>query len=135
MDTTFSFVQTSKSSKQRKLAAALLRKSKSPQLSMLATSVELDAFEKVKAEIDKMVATLKQQNADEVKKNDWCKSELQENEMATAKEKDNKADLEAKASDLEATIKRLAEEIEAANNQIAEQRVALQRASEDRKQA
>merc|ERR1719231_1115127 len=50
------------------------------------------------------------------------------------KEKDNKADLEAKAGDLEATIKRLAEEIEAANNQIAEQRVALQRASEDRKQ-
>jgi len=134
MDTTFSFVQTSSTSKQRKLAAAVLRKAMSPELSMLATSVELDAFTKVKAEIDKMIATLKQQNADEVKKNDWCKSELQENEMATMKEKDNKADLEAKAGDLEATIKRLAEEIEAANNQIAEQRVALQRASEDRKQ-
>ena len=31
-----------------KQAAAILRKTKSPQLSMLATSVELDAFTKVK---------------------------------------------------------------------------------------
>merc|ERR1719217_1812524 len=47
MDTTFSFMQTSSeksAQKQRKQAAAILRKSKIPELSMLATSVELDAF-------------------------------------------------------------------------------------------
>merc|ERR1719326_1061490 len=119
MDTTFSFLQISKNSdKQRRDAAAILRKSRSPELSMLASSVELDAFTKVKAMIDKMIATLKAQNADEVKKNDWCKAELQENEMATAKTTSLKEDLEAKIGELEATIKRLSEEIEKAHLNI-----------------
>jgi chromosome segregation ATPase len=137
MDTTFSFVQISsekKADKQRKKAAAVLRKINSPELSMLATSVELDAFTKVKTMIDKMIETLKTQNADEVKKNDWCKESLQENEMDTMKTKDLKADLEAKIGDLEATIKRLSEEIEKAKADIANLQVELQRASEDRKQ-
>jgi len=136
MDTTFSFVQIAQSSddKHRRAAAAILRKTRSPELSMLASSVELDAFTKVKAMIDKMIATLKVQQADEVKKNDWCKDELQSNEMATAKETDLKADLEAKAGELEATIKRLSEEVEKAQMDISNLNTALQRASEDRKQ-
>jgi chaperonin cofactor prefoldin len=134
MDTTFSFVQVTAESKQRKLAAAVLRKARFPELSMLATSVELDAFTKVKASIDKMITTLKAQTADEVKKNNWCKSELQANEMTTMKTKDLKADLEAKSGELEATIKTLSEEIEKAHVQISELQVALQRASEDRKE-
>merc|ERR1719353_852866 len=133
MDTTFSFVQTSTETlnKRRREAAAILRlgaaKSRNPELSMLATSVELDAFTKVKAMIDKMIAILKTQQADEVKKNDWCKAELQDNEMTTMKTKDLKADLEA-------TIKRLSEEIEKAHNDISNLNMELQRASEDRKQ-
>merc|ERR1719321_2289350 len=99
---------------------------------MLATSVELDAFTKVKAAIDDMITTLKAQMADEVKKNDWCKESLQENEMSTMKAKDLKADLEAKAGELESTIKRLSEEIEEANLEISRLQVALQRASQDR---
>merc|ERR1719272_936237 len=99
-----------KTDKHRRDAAAVLRKVHSPELSMLASSVELDAFTKVKAMIDKMIATLQTQQADEVKKNDWCKDELQSNEMATAKETDHKADLEAKAGELEATIKLLMSE-------------------------
>ena len=80
MDTTFSFVQVEKATdKLRKQAAAVLRKIRSPELAILATSVELDAFTKVKAMIDQMIATLKTQSADEVKKNNWCKEELQEN--------------------------------------------------------
>ena len=56
MDTTFSFVQVAQNSddKHRRAAAAILRKTRSPELSMLASSVELDAFTKVKAMIDKM---------------------------------------------------------------------------------
>jgi len=137
MDTTFSFVQTAaeKNSKQlRHQAAALLRRSKSPELAMLATNVELDAFTKIKALIDNLIATLKQQTADEVKKNDWCKSEIQENEMTTMKTTDLKADLEAKIGSLESTIKTLSEEIEKANLAIADLKVNLQRASENRKQ-
>jgi chromosome segregation ATPase len=135
MDTTFSFVQTSqRTDKRRQAAAAVLRKTNSPALSMLATSVELDAFTKVKAMIDKMIEQLKAQQADEVKKNDWCKSELQDNEMTTMKTKDTKADLEAKIAELEATIKTLTEEIEKAHLDISNLRVELQRASENRKQ-
>merc|ERR1719253_820874 len=134
MDTTFSFVQTRTTDKRRRDAAALLRRSKSPELSMLATSVELDAFTKVKAMIDKMIGTLKTQSADEVKKNDWCKDAIQENEMTTMKTKDLKLDLEAKIGSLESTIKSLSEEIEKAKLAISEAQVALQRASANRKQ-
>ena len=134
MDTTFKFIQVSSESKSvRRNAAAVLRKVRSPELAMLATSVELDAFTKVKAMIIKMIETLKQQNADEVKKNNWCKEELQENEMTTMKTTDLKADLEAKAGELEATIKTLSEEIEKAHIDISNLNVELQRASEDRK--
>jgi len=134
MDTTFSFVQIAQvSDKRRNDAAAVLRKVKNPELAMLATSVELDAFTKVKAMIAKMIATLKTQQADEVKKNDWCKAEIQDNEMATAKETDHKADLEAKAGELEATIKTLSEEIATAHSDISNLQLELQRASEDRK--
>jgi hypothetical protein len=139
MDTTFSFVQTSRTSeKRRRAASSVLRRAaranSSPELSLLASSVELDAFTKVKAEIDKMIATLKKQQADEVKKNDWCKTELQENEMETMKTKDLKADLEAKSDHLEVTIKTLSEEIEKAKLDINNLQVALQRAGENRKQ-
>merc|ERR1719453_2291590 len=134
MDTTFSFVQTSQTTDKRRLdAAKVLRKSKNPELAMLATSVELDAFTKVKAEIDKMIETLTTQQADEVKKNDWCKAELQENEMTTMKTKDLKADLEAQIGQLETTIKTLSEEIEKAHLDIGNLNVELQRASENRK--
>merc|ERR1719401_677378 len=54
--------------------------------------------------------------------------------MTTAETKDLKADLEAKSEQLENTIKTLAEEIEKANLDIQNLQVALQRASEDRKQ-
>jgi len=133
MDTTFSFMQTKSTDKRRQLAACVLRKARSPALSMMATSVELDAFTKVKAMIDKMIETLKTQMADEVKKNDWCKEEIQENEMTTAKTTDLKADLEAKIGSLEATIKTLSEEIEKAKSDISSLQVDLQRASENRK--
>jgi len=136
MDTTFSLVQVKsqkKFSKLRAQAAAVLRRTNSPQLSMLATSVELDAFTKVKEMIDKMIVQLKAQQADEVKKNNWCISSIQENDMTTLKTKDLKADLEAKEGQLEANIKTLSEEIEKAKNDISESQVALQRASENRK--
>merc|ERR1719456_281878 len=64
---------------------------------------------------------LKQQQVDEVKKHDWCNTELHETEMNTMK-----------TEDLTATIKRLTDEIEAAHAQINELQVNLQRSSENR---
>ena len=132
-----SFLQTSSHDASRKQAAVLLRaaakKANSPELAMLATAVELDAFTKVKKAIDDMIATLRTQQADEVKKNDWCKSSIQENEMTTAKTEDHKGDLSAKQAQLESDIKTLEEGIAAAKAGIAQNQLDLNRATEDRK--
>merc|ERR1719326_1907865 len=142
MNTTFnSFLQvTSKTETSSKMkeakakAAAILRavalKHKNPMLSVMATSVQLDAFTKVKKAIDDMIATLKTQQEDEVKKNDYCKSAIQENEMETARKDDLKEDLTHAIEDLETQIKTLTDEIAALKAQIAESEVNLQRANE-----
>merc|ERR1719161_1150636 len=132
-----SFLQVSSTARRQKRAAALLRraalKARSPQLELLATSAELDGFEKVKKAMDDLVALLKTQQADEVKKNDWCKDELQENEMNTLKKEDEKADLQAKIENLKSSVKTFGEEIKAANAAIEQSYVDLQRASMNRK--
>jgi len=140
MSGTYNFVQTSASVNadglRRSKAAQVLRQiakaAKDPQLSVLATTVELDAFTRVKKAIDDMIAMLKVQQEDEVKKSDYCKAELQENEMTTAKQTDYKASLEAKAEKLANEIATLEQDMAAAKAQIAQLQVELQRASEDR---
>jgi chromosome segregation ATPase len=110
-------------------------KTRNPELMALATSVELDAFTRVKKAIDDMIGMLKQQQVDEVAKHDWCNAELQETEMSTMKTEDRKADLIAKRDALTATVSRLTDEIAEAKKQINELQVNLQRASEDRRGA
>jgi hypothetical protein len=138
---TYNFVQTSqhRTDVRRERAAALLRQAAarghSPELSVLATSVELDAFTRVKKAIDDMIAQLKAQQADEVKKSDWCTSEIQSNEMSTMKATSMKSDLEVKVSDLSSTMDKLSDEITVAKKDIAQLQLELQRASENRKQA
>lgn len=139
MTGTYKFVQLASSSsagKRRKEAAMALRQAnkrvRDPRLSILATSVELDAFTKVKKAIDDMIAMLKVQEEDEVKKSDYCKSELQENEMSIAKTADEKANLEAKSTKLSEDIKALEAGIADAKAQIAQLQVDLQRAAENR---
>jgi len=133
------FLQLSsqKNTLRRRQAAKLLRrqaaKFSSPALALLASSVELDAFTKVKLVIDKMVATLATQQSDEVKKNDWCTSELQSNDMATMKSNDRKADLEAAAEERSVTIKTVTEEIAATKKAINDAQVSLQQATVQRK--
>merc|ERR1719409_1946295 len=100
---------------------------------MLATSAELDSFTKVKKAIDDLIATLKTQQEDEVKKNDWCKSELQNNEMTTLKTEDHKGDLEARKAKLESDIEALTKRLEEAVSEVAQLRVNLQQASMNRK--
>jgi len=136
---TFGFVQAGfqrHASQDRRRAAEVLRsiarRTHNPTLSILATSVELDAFAKVKKAIDAMVAMLKEQQAAEVKKADWCKAEFHETEVATARAMDRKSDLEAKAESLEQDIKALEEGLANAKAQMVQQQVDLQRASEDR---
>jgi chromosome segregation ATPase len=138
MSGTYNFLQSSAVTlnKNRQMAAKALRqaaaKHHDPRLSVLATSVELDAFTRVKKAIDDMITVLKKQMEDEVKKSDYCKAELQENEMTISKTTDEKASLEAHSAKLSEDIKALEDAIEAAKAEIAQLRVDLQRASEDR---
>jgi len=138
MSGTYSFIQESSQSQKvlRQRAASLLRrvalKTHNTELSFLASTVELDAFTKVKKAIDDMVVALKAEQADEVKKNDYCTEAIQSNEMDISKADDLMADLNAKVGELESNIKTFIDEIEAATAAIAQAQLDLQRASEDR---
>lgn len=141
MASTFSFVQTSRTqstSHLRKKAATALRRvaqrSSDPRLSLLVTSVQLDSFSKVKKAIDDMVGVLTQQQEDEVKKADYCKSELQDNEMDMEKGQTRQSDLDAKVTKLASDVKTLEDEIASAKAEIESSHVNLQRASMNRKQ-
>jgi len=121
----------------RRAAAGVLRRAgaagRSPDLSILATSVELDSFTRVKKAIDDMISILKVQQADEVKKNDWCAGQIHENEMETSKTDALQSDLSSKADDLSQQIGQLADDVAAARKQIQQLHVDLQAASENRR--
>merc|ERR1719253_553292 len=102
------------------------------QLSTLAITVQLDAFTKVKAAMDKMVVELKAEQAEEVKFKAYCVKELDENEKATYTKNEEKEDLEAEIERLATLVETLSKEIEDAKTQIAETEVAIKKASQDR---
>lgn len=140
MSGTFTFIQLSSRVRQvngrQRRVAALLRgvaaKTKNPEMSILATSVELDSFTRVKKAIDDMIRILKLQDADEVKKHDWCNSELHENEVATTKTQDIKLDLATTVESLGSKLGQLTDEVAQAHAHISELQVALQSATENR---
>merc|ERR1719428_2142206 len=126
-----------KQKQARTLAVArILQAAKSTrngQLALLAVSAQLDKFTKVKEAMDKMMAELKKQQAEEYEKNEFCKTELDANEDMTKVKTHEKEDLEDKKLDLENSIKALKVEIEKHQQEIAEMKVSLKRAGEDRK--
>merc|ERR1719379_1662859 len=140
MNGAYKFIQmrmsTRRVSGRRMAASKALRaaalKHKNPELSVLATRVELDAFTKIKKMIDELIAKLKLQQKDEVKKKDWCDSEFQENTMETMKKEDLKEDQTVKIEDLTSAIKTLTEEIDTAKAQIQQMQIDMQRAGEQR---
>merc|ERR1719265_978270 len=125
-----------KEQKLRDRAGAALAKvaghNASPQLVLIMTSVHLDAFTKVIAEIDKMIAQLKTQQKDEVEQRDWCIAELNKNNLTMEATYDKQAALMQKIADLESTIEQLTKDIEAKTQQIADMQTEMKRASEDR---
>lgn len=127
------------SDKHRHVAAgkilALAKRQHNWMLAGLAVSMQLDAFTKVKEIMDKMVAELKKQQAEEVKKHEACKADIDTNEDETLSKKHEIEDLESTISDLEGTLATLKEGLESAKQQIADSHVSLKRAGEDRKAA
>merc|ERR1719356_333509 len=114
------------------LLAAKASKLHSPRLAALATSMKLDAFEKVKKAIDDLVKALQDEMAAEVKKRDWCIEEFDHNALETQQTEFVKKDVLAKIASLEATIKTLTAEIDELKAEIAEMEKQLKAASEAR---
>jgi len=129
-------VSSSRSSKSRQRAAKMVsqmaKKFKNPKFSALSMSMRLDAFTKVKEEIDKMIVELKKTQGDEVEKKDFCIKELHENEMKTTEKTNLKADLTQAIADLETSKATLADEIAALKESIATAQTEMKKASEIR---
>lgn len=95
--------------------------------------VKTDPFVKINEAIDKLIAKLKLQQADEVKQHDYCIDSLHENEVVTQRRASSKNRLEVKMEDLENQHKTLTDEISMLQSEILRLRVELQRATQNRK--
>jgi len=104
----------------------------SAPMSALAVSVQIDSFKKVKAMMDKMVADLKKEQADEVKFKAYCVAEIDKNEKQRFKRTRENTELQASIDQLDARIEKLAAEIADAKKQIADTKTAIKSASENR---
>jgi len=136
---TFNFAQikVSKTGKTRrsdaaKVLLAAAKASHNPQLAALAARVRLDAFTKVKAAIDDMIAALLKEKADEIKHKDFCTGGLNDNARAQELKARDIDDLEAEIATLTSTIDELAKSIATLEAEIAEMQTQLKRAGEDR---
>jgi len=109
------------------------KKNKNWALASLAVRVKLDAFTKVKAAMDKMLAELKTQQQNEYEKGEACKKELDETEDKIKEGVNTKTDLAAKHKDLSNTLETLASEIAALKTEEADMEVSLKQAGEQRK--
>merc|ERR1719486_795351 len=136
---TFNFaqvkVETTDRQNRDKAANVLLaaaRASHNPQLAALAAHVRLDAFTKVKAAIDDMIAALLKEKADEIKHKDFCTGGLNDNARAQELKARDIDDLEAEIETLTSTIDELTKSIATLEAEIAEMQTQLKRAGEDR---
>merc|ERR1719262_905954 len=94
------------------------RKNKDLVLASLAIRANLDAFTKVKAMMDKMLAELQAQQKAEYEKWELCKKEIDTTEDKIKEETWTKEDLEETKLGLENTIATLKSEIEALKDEV-----------------
>jgi len=125
-------------SNSRNAAAVALQKAgsklHSPKLVALAMSMRMDAFAKVKENIDNVVVALKAEQGSEREQKDFCVASFNENEKNTALKTDVKKDLEQEIASLESKMGQLMEEINVLNAQVKESQIQMKRASENREQ-
>jgi hypothetical protein len=136
-----SFLQTdmtveAQERKTNKVMTTLMKAAKkhhNTELLALAVRVKLDAFTKVKAAMDKMLAELKTQQKNEYDQFNLCKKNIDETEDAIWTENNNKKDLEETNRDQTNTLATLNEEIKVLKQEVSDQEVALKKAGLDRK--
>jgi len=123
-------VSSKKDARQR--ASQVLRRTGNAQLALLASAVQLDAFEKVKVAIDDMVKELANQQKEEVEHRDFCIAETNKNTRETAEMYDKKALLETTIADTTKTVEELTKDIEVRTEAIEQMQKDMKRASEVR---
>merc|ERR1719473_132138 len=136
---TFNFVQVkaqARATRARDSASKMLfsaaKKYSNPRLAALATRVRLDAFTKVKAAIDEMIAALLKEKADEIKHKDFCTEGLNTNERETELKQRDIDELDAKLGELTALLDTLTKELATLEGEIKEMQTQMKRAGEDR---
>jgi len=109
------------------------RSHKNWMLASLAVRVKIDAFTKVLAACDKMLAELKAQQKAEYSKWETCKADLDTTEDKIWDGKVVKRDLGSKHKDIGNTIETSTTDIEDLTKEVAEGEVSLKEAGENRK--
>jgi chromosome segregation ATPase len=104
-------------------------------LAAITVNVQLKPFKKVKASIDKLVASLKKQQTTEVEFKAKCTKDLNANKKAVFKKKDEKEDLEASLKELATQLETLEKETADAKKQIADTQLEVKKASQNREMA
>merc|ERR1719313_796710 len=121
--------EASNQKKLRSQASELLKKvakqNNNPRLAALAYQIRLDAFTKVKAAIDDMIATLLKEQADEVKHKDFCVEELNTNQLQTETKQREKVEREANIEDLKSDIATVTKELKELKAEIAESKLQM----------
>ena len=102
-------------------------------LMSLAVNLKLDAFDKVKKTMDKMLAELKVQQQNEIEQFEMCKKNIDETEDSIKVENNNKDDLAESNTDLTNTLATLDDEIKTLKQEVSDQEVGLKKAGIDRK--
>jgi hypothetical protein len=112
---------------------ATAKKHKNWALAGLAVRVRLDAFTKVKAAMDKMVAELKSQQKAEYEKNEECKKDIDETEDKIKEGMNTKHDLDSKHKELVNLIETGDTDVANLKKEVADMEVSLKQAGEQRK--
>merc|ERR1740138_516632 len=102
-------------------------------LASLAVRVKLDAFTKVKAAMDKMLAELKTQQQNEYAKWEKCKKDIDTTEDKIWDGKVEKRDLGDKHKGLQNDLKMLSKDIKDLETEVSESEISLKQAGEQRK--
>jgi len=128
-----SFLQTATASSS---AAAVLRakgkKLGNKALISLSRAAETGGFDKVIKSMEEMETALKKEQVDEIKLNDECIKEFNENELSNEEKTATKGVLEAKINGLKSELSTTLAEMKALNGEVANLEADLKAAGEDR---
>lgn len=115
-----------------RLLSAVAAKTHNPRIAMIAVSVRLDTFKRVKESIDKMIAALLNQKAEETSVLEDCKRLMKKNEETAAAKQFEKKEVSDKIDELGVVIKKLTEDIQLNKKEIADLQAALAEAIKER---